>query len=114
MSNAAQPVDRRRQGPRRIRGTCTEVLDAARHLRKNPTPAEEVLWSAIRGRSLDGLYFRRQHPLGRFILDFCCLAHRLVVEVDGAIHAERAAYDQARSLCWLGSAIESCESATMM
>ena len=66
-------------------------------MRHDPTPAEARLWMAIRGRQLDGLYFRRQHPLGRFILDFCCTAHRLVIEVDGPLHAEREAYDAART-----------------
>ncbi len=70
---------------------------AARLLRRDMTPAERVLWRALRRRQFDGLYFRRQYPLGTYIVDFCCAAARLVVEVDGGIHAERAEYDQARS-----------------
>ncbi len=50
------------------------------------TPAEKRLWSALRNKQLDGLKFRRQHPVGNFILDFYCPACKLVIEVDGKIH----------------------------
>lgn len=56
-------------------------------MRKEATPAEAHLWQALRGSAL-GVRFRRQHPVGRFILDFWCPAARLVVEVDGAVHDE--------------------------
>jgi very-short-patch-repair endonuclease len=73
-------------------------MDAtARALRRHPTPAERRLWQALRGRRLDGLQFRRQHPLGPYILDFYCPAHRLVVEVDGGVHAEQMEYDADRT-----------------
>ena len=56
-----------------------------------------MLWSALRGQRL-GAHFRRQHPIDCFIVDFASIAHRLVVEVDGAIHgdAEHARRDAAR------------------
>jgi very-short-patch-repair endonuclease len=68
------------------------------------TPAEEVLWNALRGRRLHGLKFRRQHPLSRFILDFYCVERRLVVEVDGGVHAtpDQVARDEERTL-WLNA-----------
>jgi very-short-patch-repair endonuclease len=73
-------------------------MDAtARALRRDPAPAEQKLWQALRGARLDGLQFRRQHPLSPFILDFCCSAHRLVVEVDGGVHAEQTEYDADRT-----------------
>ncbi len=50
------------------------------------TPAEKQLWEALRNKQLDGLKFRRQHPVGNFILDFYCPACKLVIEVDGKIH----------------------------
>jgi very-short-patch-repair endonuclease len=81
----------------RIRGTTTSIDNAAKQLRKNLTPAEQQLWQALRGGKLAGLKFRRQHPVGNFILDFYCAAHKLVVEVDGGIHETQIEYDAART-----------------
>jgi len=61
------------------------------------TPAEQVLWEALRGKKLDGLRFRVQHPVGPFILDFWCPARKLVVELDGDIHQDQEEYDEART-----------------
>lgn len=58
---------------------------AARDLRQRQTPAETHLWSALRRNQL-GVPFRRQHVIGPFIVDFCCLPVRLVIEVDGDVH----------------------------
>lgn len=66
-------------------------------MRKQPTPAEAHLWRALRARRLAGLKFRRQHPVGRFILDFYCPAHKLVIEIDGGVHVQRSDYDQRRT-----------------
>jgi very-short-patch-repair endonuclease len=52
----------------------------ARKLRKNLTDVENKLWSRLRGRQLNGVKFRRQQPIGPFIVDFCCVERRLVVE----------------------------------
>ncbi len=71
--------------------------ERARALRRNPTEAERVLWRHLRLRQMDGHKFRRQQPLGRFIVDFVCLENRLIVELDGGKHAERAAADAART-----------------
>ncbi len=81
----------------RIRGTSEEVEEAARRLRKQLTPAESILWEALKGRKLKGLKFRCQHPVGRFIIDFYCPSHKLAIEVDGSIHAQKQVYDQART-----------------
>jgi len=83
----------------RIRGSTSESEQAAREMRRSPTPAEAALWEALRSRRLDGLKFRCQHALGPFILDFCCPAHRLVVELDGAGHdePEQAGRDEVRT-----------------
>ena len=81
----------------RIRGTTPEVEQAARRLRKNLTPAEAQLWSALRNKQLEGLRFRCQHPVGNFILDFYCPSRKLVVEVDGKIHDRQTDYDDART-----------------
>jgi very-short-patch-repair endonuclease len=80
-----------------VRGTLPEVELAARRLRRLLTPAEQVLWDAIRGRRLGGLRFRSQHPVGAFVLDFYCPSCKLVVEVDGAVHNQQAEYDEART-----------------
>ncbi len=81
----------------RIRGVSANVQKAARSLRDNMTPAEEMLWSALRNKQLLGFRFRRQHAVGNFILDFYCPSHRLVIEVDGAVHNDRQAEDALRT-----------------
>lgn len=76
--------------------TSEGMRATARHLRQRMTRAETVLWQRLRGRRLAGLKFRRQHPLGGYILDFYCAASKLAVEVDGAVHAQRVEADVAR------------------
>lgn len=68
-------------------------------MRRNPTSSEYVLWQAIRGGRW-GVAFRRQVAIGRYIVDFLAPRERLVVEVDGGYHAERAAADRRRQR-WL-------------
>ncbi len=58
-----------------------------RELRKHLTPAEAKLWTHIRGSQLEGRKFRRQHSVGRYILDFYCPQERLAVELDGEVHS---------------------------
>ncbi len=60
----------------------------ARKLRREQTPAEDILWALVRGRKLLNLKFRRQQQVGPFIADFYCHQARLVVEIDGGIHLE--------------------------
>jgi len=64
------------------------MTERARRLRKDLTEAEKKLWRALRRDQLDGLSFRRQHPVGAFVLDFYCPALLLAVEVDGGQHNE--------------------------
>ncbi len=74
-------------------GVDRKVLRArARAMRGDPTPAERVMWRLLRSRSLEGLKFRRQVPMGRYIIDFVCLDPRVIVECDGDQHAD-SAYD---------------------
>ena len=70
----------------------------ARDLRKVQTPAELTLWRLLRDRRLRRLKFRRQFPIPPFVADFCCYELRLVVELDGEVHAEprQAAHDENR------------------
>ena len=72
----------------------------ARQLRRQLTPQERRLWYLLRDRRFARYKFRRQHPMGPYILDFACCAVRLVVELDGGQHDERAGYD-ARRTAWL-------------
>ncbi len=62
----------------------------ARRLRRRQTDAEAALWTRLRDRQCMGLKFRRQHPLGRYIVDFFCIERGLVVELDGGQHASPA------------------------
>lgn len=66
-------------------------------MRHNQTKAEARLWTELRGRKLAGYKFRRQHVIDGFIVDFCCLQHDLIIEVDGPVHQMRQEYDAARS-----------------
>jgi very-short-patch-repair endonuclease len=61
------------------------------------TPSERKLWVHLRNLGLAGLKFRRQQPIGRFIVDFYCAEHRLVIELDGPIHSRQSARDRART-----------------
>ncbi|MBK6961017.1 MAG: DUF559 domain-containing protein [Gammaproteobacteria bacterium] len=72
----------------------------ARELRQQQTPEEHALWQQLRAKRFAGYKFRRQQPLGRFIVDFVCFAQRLIVELDGGQHAEAAEYDFRRD-AWL-------------
>ena len=71
----------------------------AQHLRKQSTAAEQIIWRWLRNRTLFDLKFRRQHPVGAYILDFYCAQLKLCIEVDGGVHQEfsQAIYDVERS-----------------
>jgi len=74
------------------------MLRLSREFRKKQTETESLLWSRLRSRQLGGLKFRRQHPIGRYIADFYCHEHKLVVEVDGGVHMkqDQRLYDRLR------------------
>ena len=73
----------------------------ARNLRRNLTDAERLLWQHLRFKQLGGR-FRRQAPIGNYIVDFACFEKRLVIELDGGQHLEQEASDGART-AWLES-----------
>jgi very-short-patch-repair endonuclease len=73
-----------------------KMVEIAREFRKEPTEGEKILWDALRGKKLDGIKFRRQQPIGYFVVDFYASAYRLVVEVDGPIHDHQIEADKAR------------------
>ena len=64
----------------------TRTQGAAKTLRRKMTDAEQALWFRLRGGRLDGWKFRRQHPIPPYIVDFCCMEAKLVVELDGSQH----------------------------
>jgi len=69
----------------------------ARKLRNTPTDAERHLWHQLRKRNLDGLKFRRQHPIAGYIADFACIEARVAIELDGGQHADAVRYDEHRT-----------------
>jgi len=80
-------------------GAGREILERARLLRTSMTPSENILWQHIRKKNLSGIIFRRQHPIGQFIVDFYCHEARLVIEIDGEIHSrtENIEHDENRT-----------------
>ena len=73
-----------------------KITEIAREFRKGPTKSEAILWQALRGKKLDGIKFRRQQPVGLFVVDFYNSMYRLVIEVDGSIHDDQMETDRAR------------------
>jgi very-short-patch-repair endonuclease len=63
-----------------------KLIPIARTLRKNQTDAEKLLWRKLRDRQLEGMKFRRQRPIGRYIVDLVCIEKKIVVEADGSQH----------------------------
>lgn len=72
----------------------------AKQLRRELTPQERRLWYLLRSRRFRLYKFRRQHPVGRYILDFACCEARLAIELDGGQHQENQEYDKQRT-AWL-------------
>jgi len=67
-------------------GASPETLKVAGNLRRELTPAEKILWIQLRNKQLLGFRFRRQHPIGGFVVDFFCYEAMLVIELDGEVH----------------------------
>ena len=73
------------------------MIRRARTLRQQNTEPEQLLWTALRNGQIGGLKFRRQYPIGPYVVDFYCYSAALVVEVDGMSHDDKAAQDAERS-----------------
>jgi very-short-patch-repair endonuclease len=73
------------------------VKGFTKYLRANQTDAEGIVWKYLRNRQLDGFKFRRQAPIGPYIVDFICFEIRLVIEVDGGQHMVRREKDEPRN-----------------
>ena len=85
------------------KGLRQHMIRRARQLRRDQTHPERVLWYALRSRRLESFKFRRQRPMGRYVVDFVCLEHMLIIELDGESHDEfNYAHDVQRQ-AWLES-----------
>ncbi len=89
--------DRAQRGGGGARFVARPEVMRARELRKKMTMPERMLWQRLRARP-QGFKFRRQHPIGPYVADFCCMSEKLVVEVDGSTHdsLDRAKFDDRR------------------
>jgi very-short-patch-repair endonuclease len=76
------------------------MIHRARELRRAVPRPEQIVWSVLRGHRLGGLKFRRQEPIGPYVVDFCCRDQKLVVELDGMSHEDKVEYDRQRQQ-WL-------------
>ena len=85
-------------------GAIGKLYQYGRELRQESTEAEKLLWAELRSRKLNGLKFRRQHPLDKFIVDFYCNERKLVIELDGSVHDKKInkEYDDARTAMLAG------------
>ena len=74
----------------------SRLTHLTRNLRKNATDAERKLWQKLRNRQIGGVKFRRQQPMGSYIVDFISFEKRLIIEVDGGQHVKQAGFDKQR------------------
>ncbi len=91
MSNIPSPLVGEGRGEGLIKAShyyTKKSLEYSKELRKNMTPAEQILWYYLRNRQLAGLKFRRQEAFDKYILDFVCFEKKLVIELDGGGHLE--------------------------
>jgi len=79
-----------------LKGRRQVTVACARALRFNQTCGEGELWKELRNGQLEGVRFRRQHPVGRFVLDFFAPSHRLAIEIDGPTHNLDREHDAVR------------------
>jgi very-short-patch-repair endonuclease len=84
--DVAEPVRPHRK--HRSAARSADAIDRSRELRRTETESEDEAWRLLRRLRFKAFKFRRQHPLGRYIVDFCCPQQRLSVELDGSVHAQ--------------------------
>jgi len=80
-----------------VKGQSQRGKRNARSLRKSETDAERKIWQLLRSRSLNGEKFRRQHPIGPYIVDFININGKLIIELDGSQHQQTLDYDAGRT-----------------
>ena len=93
---AESPLPRQRERDRERVVVARQMLDNAKRLRTSQTDAEVRLWYHLRAHRFLGIKFKRQKPIGKYIVDFVCMERGLVIELDGGQHGERQAYDVER------------------
>jgi len=86
MTGATKPASPHRK--RHSLARSAAHIDRARNLRQTATESERAAWRLLRTLRFKGFKFRRQHPLGQYIVDFCCPQQRLIVELDGSVHGQ--------------------------
>jgi very-short-patch-repair endonuclease len=74
-----------------------KTMHQAGELRKELMPAERKLWATLRGNQLNGINFKRQHAIGKYVVDFCSPRAKLIIELDGSQHLEQEDYDNERT-----------------
>jgi very-short-patch-repair endonuclease len=79
------------------RNTSRKATLIIRELRQNMTDAEIKLWSRLRAHQIENVHFRRQHAIGKFVVDFCAPRQKLIIEVDGGHHLDQKEYDDERN-----------------
>ena len=89
-------VEPQMSDPKQSKSASEHMKTRAQQLRRDATFPERVPWSVLRDRRLNGVKFRRQHPIGPYVVDFYCISHRLVVELDGNSHVDRGREDRER------------------
>lgn len=89
-------MQRQSWGAERGKGRGMTLLGNAKSLRSGQTLAEQRIWYFLRAHRFMGLKFKRQKPIGRYIVDFVCMEQKLIIEVDGGQHAEQEKYDGVR------------------
>ena len=77
--------------------TTPKTFGRAKELHRNMTLAEVKLWARLRAHQLNGVHFRNQHAIGKFVVDFCAPRRRLIIELDGSQHIEQQEYDSERT-----------------
>jgi very-short-patch-repair endonuclease len=80
------------------RTTTSKTMHRAGELRKQQTEIEAKLWARLRAHRMGGVQFRRQHAIGKYIVDFCAPRRKLIIELDGSQHLNQIEYDQQRTL----------------
>ena len=75
----------------------TDLINRAKQMRQEMTDAEKGLWQYLRAHRLNGYKFRRQQPIGTYIVDFVCTQPKLIIEADGSQHQTQQDYDENRS-----------------
>lgn len=99
--NSPSPLEGEGGATAPVEGFVNDKRDFARKLRRDMTDVEKKLWSALRSRRFENYKFRRQVPIGKYIVDFVCQDRKLIIELDGSQH-EVSSYDQQRDE-WLKS-----------